>query len=131
MAKVRLPPFEKSLSRLQHVGWSVMRKLFAFLRRSHTAKSAGTSTGTLQAVLMATVVGFGVAALPQDANARNIVSVSPHVAPGTVVISASQRRLFYVVDTGVAISYPVAVPKRGKEWSGATSIEGKYVNPDW
>jgi lipoprotein-anchoring transpeptidase ErfK/SrfK len=108
-----------------------MRNLFAFLRRSHTAKSAGTSTGTLQAVLMATVVGLGVAALPQEANARNIVSFSPHVAPGTVVISASQRRLFYVVDTGVAISYPVAVPKRGKEWSGATSIEGKYVNPDW
>jgi len=47
---------------------------------------------------MATVVGLGVAALPQDANARNIVSFSPHVAPGTVVISAGQRRLFYVVD---------------------------------
>ena len=69
-----------------------------------------------------------MAALPQSATARNIVAYSPSVAPGTIVISAGQRRLFYVVDTGVAISYPVAVPKRGKEWSVAMSVEGKYVN---
>ncbi|MGE0195405.1 MAG: L,D-transpeptidase [Methylocystis sp.] len=85
----------------------------------------------LQTFLLATVAGASLATLPQDANARNIVSISPDVAPGTIVISASKRRLFYVVDTGVAISYPVAVPKRGKEWAGETSVEGKYVNPDW
>lgn len=74
---------------------------------------------------------FGATALPQAAAARNMVSFSPSVQPGTIVISARQRRLFLVVGQGVAISYPVAVPKSGKEWSGNAAIEGKYVNPDW
>ena len=55
---------------------------------------------------------------------------TPH-KPGTIVISAHQRRLYLVVGNGVAISYPVAVPRRGKEWSGVASIGAKYVNPDW
>jgi lipoprotein-anchoring transpeptidase ErfK/SrfK len=54
-----------------------------------------------------------------------------NVAPGTIVISASQRRLFLVQNDGSAISYPVAVPKRGKEWFGVTEIREKFTNPDW
>ncbi len=79
--------------------------------------------------LAAAALGF--AAFPQSASARDTISFSPEVEPGTIVISASQRRLFYVVRPGVAISYPVAVPKRGKEWSGYASVDGKYVQPDW
>ncbi|TLG72812.1 L,D-transpeptidase [Methylocystis sp. B8] len=104
-----------------------MRNLFALSRRSRSAKPAGV----FKLLILAAVGGMALTALPQNATARNIVAFSPSVAPGTIVISAGRRRLFYVVDTGVAISYPVAVPKRGKEWSGETSIEGKYVNPDW
>ncbi|MBI1980796.1 MAG: L,D-transpeptidase [Methylocystis sp.] len=104
-----------------------MRNLFDLLRRSRSAKPAGA----FKFLSLAAVGGMALIALPQDATARNTVAFSPSVAPGTIVISASQRRLFYVVDTGVAISYPVAVPKRGKEWSGETSVDGKYVNPDW
>ena len=65
------------------------------------------------------------------ASARDTVAFSPDVEPGTIVISASQRKLFYVVSPGVAIRYPVAVPKRGKEWSGYAEIDGKYLHPDW
>jgi lipoprotein-anchoring transpeptidase ErfK/SrfK len=68
---------------------------------------------------------------PNEASARDVVSISPTVAPGTIVINAHQRRLYYVVSEGRAISYPVAVPKSGKEWSGYAAIDGKYVNPDW
>lgn len=82
-------------------------------------------------LLLGAVAALGFAAAPQSASARDIVSFSPSVAPGTIVISAHQRKLFYVVDHGVAIRYPVAVPKRGKEWSGVTAVDGKYVNPDW
>ena len=77
------------------------------------------------------VLCFGATALPQAAAARNMVSFSPSVRPGTIVISARQRKLFLVVGQGVAISYPVAVPKSGKEWSGYAAVNGKYVNPDW
>lgn len=82
-------------------------------------------------LLLAAFAGLGLAAAPQAVNARDIVSFSPGVQPGTIVISAHQRKLFLVVSEGVAIRYPVAVPKRGKEWSGVTSVDGKYVNPDW
>jgi len=60
-----------------------------------------------------------------------MVSFSPSVQPGTIVISARQRKLFLVVSPGVAIRYSVAVPKSGKEWSGSATIDAKYVNPDW
>lgn len=60
-----------------------------------------------------------------------MVSFAPSVQPGTIVISARQRKLFLVVSPGVAIRYSVAVPKSGKEWSGAATIDAKYVNPDW
>jgi lipoprotein-anchoring transpeptidase ErfK/SrfK len=53
------------------------------------------------------------------------------VAPGTIVVSVSQRRLFLVQNDGTTISYPVAVPKHGKEWFGVTSIREKFTNPDW
>lgn len=85
------------------------------------------------------VLGSAIAATPAAANlssqqttsTRTVVEFAGDAAPGTIVISATQRRLFYVVGNGVAISYPVAVPKRGKEWSGVTSINSKRVNPDW
>lgn len=74
---------------------------------------------------------LGLAGASGPAAARDIVSFSPSVGPGTIVISAHQRRLFYVVSPGVAIRYPVAVPKRGMEWSGMASVDGKYAHPDW
>ncbi len=52
-------------------------------------------------------------------------------APGTVVISQSQRRLYLVTEDGAPISYPVAVGKSGKQWRGTVSIDGKYRNPAW
>jgi lipoprotein-anchoring transpeptidase ErfK/SrfK len=62
---------------------------------------------------------------------REIVAYPGGVEAGTVIISTSQRRLFFIVGDGTAISYPVAVPKRGREWSGVTSIADMQVNPDW
>lgn len=62
---------------------------------------------------------------------REIVDFGSDASPGTIVINASQRRLYYVLGDGAAISYPVAVPRHGKEWSGVTSIRDKRENPDW
>jgi lipoprotein-anchoring transpeptidase ErfK/SrfK len=53
------------------------------------------------------------------------------VAPGTIVIHASERALYFIGSGGTALRYPVAVPKSGKEWSGTTSVERKVQNPDW
>ena len=62
---------------------------------------------------------------------NNIVSFRSGYNAGTIVISMSQRKLFYVLDDGRAIQYPVAVAKPGKEWLGQAHVQGKYFRPDW
>ena len=37
----------------------------------------------------------------------------------------------YVVGDGTAIRYRVGVGKSGKQWTGQTSIDGKYLRPAW
>jgi lipoprotein-anchoring transpeptidase ErfK/SrfK len=70
-------------------------------------------------------------ALPaSQATAREVVSFSGY-SPGTVVINTNQRRLYYVVDGGRAVRYPVGVGKPGKQWFGAARIDGMYRNPAW
>ena len=100
-----------------------MRSFFS-MRRSLGARP-------LHTLLAGAALVAGAFALPRTAAARDIVSFSTSVDPGTIVISARQRKLFYVVSPGVAIRYPVAVPRAGKEWSGTTYVDGKFVNPDW
>jgi len=51
--------------------------------------------------------------------------------PGTIVVETSARRLHLVLNGGQLISYPVAVGKPGKQWTGATYIEGKFIQPAW
>jgi len=97
---------------------------FTYLRRAARSRA-------MAAFCAAALVSSLAAVAPQSAQARGVVAFSPNVQPGTIVISAHQRRLFLVVQQGMAISYPVAVPKSGKEWSGYAAVQGKYVNPDW
>ena len=52
-------------------------------------------------------------------------------APGSVVVSVSERRLYLVNGDGTAIRYPVAVGKPGKQWFGTTAVDGKYIRPAW
>jgi lipoprotein-anchoring transpeptidase ErfK/SrfK len=74
-------------------------------------------------------VGFLVLT-PMPSSARNIVSFSGYSA-GTIVIKTNQRRLYYVIGSGKAISYPVGVGRRGMAWTGSAVIDGKYIKPGW
>lgn len=65
------------------------------------------------------------------AQARRVVHYETSAGPGSIVIDAMRRRLFFVLGGGRAIEYPVGVGKRGWEWSGSASVNGKYVRPDW
>ncbi len=51
--------------------------------------------------------------------------------PGTIEVHHGERALYFITDSTHAIRYPVAVPKKGMEWSGAARIDGKYLRPDW
>jgi len=52
-------------------------------------------------------------------------------APGTVVISTSERRLYYVLRGEAAIQYGVGVGRQGFTWSGTKPVSMKREWPDW
>ena len=80
----------------------------------------------------ATVLGIiAIMAAAPPAQARETVSFVSSYGVGTIVISQSARKLFLVTGPESAIAYPVAVAKRGKEWSGFAKVDGKYVAPAW
>jgi lipoprotein-anchoring transpeptidase ErfK/SrfK len=62
---------------------------------------------------------------------REVVSFSENLPPGSIVISTSQRRLYYVMGGGKALRYAIAVGKEGYAWSGTSTVSSKRVWPDW
>jgi len=66
-----------------------------------------------------------------SAKSKHIVSFKAKHTPGTIVVSFSDRRLYYVLKGKRAISYPIAVPKTGAKWSGNFRVTSKRVNPTW
>ncbi|MGD0719524.1 MAG: L,D-transpeptidase [Roseiarcus sp.] len=81
--------------------------------------------------LLAFILLGALSPVPSPARARESVAFPSPYAAGTIVISQSARKLFLVTGPDSAIAYPVAVAKRGKEWSGYAKVDGKYVEPAW
>ena len=80
---------------------------------------------------LAAVVGV-FAFAPNAAQARgDVVAVRDSYLPGTIVIRTNERALYYFVGMGEAIRYTVGVGRAGKQWSGTSYINGKYIKPAW
>jgi lipoprotein-anchoring transpeptidase ErfK/SrfK len=62
---------------------------------------------------------------------REMVAYHGPYAPGTVVVSTSERRLYLVMPGNRALKYGIGVGKAGFEWSGSQSISRKQEWPDW
>ncbi|HEV2727808.1 MAG TPA: L,D-transpeptidase [Solirubrobacterales bacterium] len=62
---------------------------------------------------------------------RQLVSFDTRYAPGTIVISTEERRLYYVTSRGEAIQYAVGVGRPGFEWAGTKTVSMKREWPDW
>jgi lipoprotein-anchoring transpeptidase ErfK/SrfK len=62
---------------------------------------------------------------------REMVEFDGRHAPGTVIVSTSERRLYYVLGNGRAIRYGIGVGRPGFEWSGVKTITAKQEWPDW
>lgn len=75
--------------------------------------------------------GWRFATSLQSAASRCVVSFPTEHAAGQLIVSFSDRRLYHVVETGRAISYPIAVPRPEHRWQGAQRISRKRVNPSW
>lgn len=62
---------------------------------------------------------------------RQVISFNPHYAPGQIIVSFGDRKLYLVTQPGQAISYPIAVPRDQSRWEGVTAVSDKRVNPSW
>jgi lipoprotein-anchoring transpeptidase ErfK/SrfK len=66
-----------------------------------------------------------------EGGSREVVSFDPKQAPGQIIVSFGDRRIYWVQRPGLAISYPIAVPREKSRWQGVTSVSDKRVNPSW
>ena len=62
---------------------------------------------------------------------RETVSWDRGYAPGTVVVSTRERRLYYVLGGRRAIQYGVGVGREGFTWSGTKTVTMKREWPEW
>ena len=65
------------------------------------------------------------------ARARDVVPFSGGVAPGTIIVKTAERRLYFVINDGSAVRYPVAVGRPAKQWEGQVAVAGKHLRPAW
>jgi lipoprotein-anchoring transpeptidase ErfK/SrfK len=67
----------------------------------------------------------------EQAIPRETVAWKGAEKPGTIVVSTSQRRLYYVLGGGQAVRYGVGVGRQGFSWSGQKSVTMKKEWPAW
>jgi lipoprotein-anchoring transpeptidase ErfK/SrfK len=68
----------------------------------------------------------GVSPIP-----RTMVSFDSQYAPGTVVVSTAERRLYLVLPGGRALRYGIGVGRDGFRWSGVHRVSAKREWPSW
>jgi lipoprotein-anchoring transpeptidase ErfK/SrfK len=68
---------------------------------------------------------------PAPKSFRSTVDYSGEHAPGTVIVSTRERRLYYVLPDGNAVRYGIGVGRQGFQWSGTETITRKREWPDW
>src|SRR5215475_3306113 len=84
------------------------------------------------AVALAATIGASFLAMNAAQARPELVPVrGAEYSPGTIVVKTNERHLYLILDNGHAMRYPVGVGKYGKQWSGETRIDGKYLNPAW
>lgn len=62
---------------------------------------------------------------------RENVSFDSKFKKGEIIVSFSDRKLYFVTTPGQAISYPIAIPREQSRWQGVTSVTQKRINPAW
>ena len=75
---------------------------------------------------------LAASAVPQmSAIAREQVAYNGPYSAGTIVVSTTERRLYYVLGGGQALRYGVGVGRPGFTWGGVQTITMKREWPDW
>jgi lipoprotein-anchoring transpeptidase ErfK/SrfK len=85
----------------------------------------------LPKAVIAAILGLLGGLYAESASAGRVIRYESGYPPGAILISQSARTLYLILDSHTAIAYPVAVAKRGREWSGSARVEAKFVEPAW
>ncbi|MEG6507556.1 L,D-transpeptidase [Methyloligella sp. 2.7D] len=67
----------------------------------------------------------------QNSSGARLVTFTPQVNPGTIIVSFADRKLYYVLAGARAISYPIGAPVADARWQGTMKVTAKKVNPTW
>jgi lipoprotein-anchoring transpeptidase ErfK/SrfK len=62
---------------------------------------------------------------------RQVVPFQTKEAPGTIIVFANERKLYFVLGDNQAMRYGVGVGRDGYTWSGIHKITNKREWPDW
>jgi len=62
---------------------------------------------------------------------RQLVDFTEAVAPGTIIVDNSDRRLYHVLGNGTAVAYGISVGRDGFIWTGAEKVTAKAEWPTW
>lgn len=62
---------------------------------------------------------------------KEFVDFTTTLAPGSIIIRTSERKLYYILPDGRAIKYGIGVGREGFTWSGTDKITRKAEWPDW
>ncbi len=109
----------------------------SFLRLGLVA--AGLASASQASALLLTMGGPDVNNSPMSYGVRpfvasiprETVSYSGSYAPGTIVVSTHERRLYLVLEGHQALRYGIGVGRPGFTWGGALHVSMKKEWPDW
>lgn len=62
---------------------------------------------------------------------RELAAYSGPYAPGTIVVSSPERRLYFILPGNQALKYGIGVGRPGFEWGGIKKVSMKREWPDW
>lgn len=83
---------------------------------------------SLRATLVALCLVLGASA---PASAGTLVDYAATTAPGSIIVDTGARKLYFILGDGKALRYPVGVGRTGLQWSGLSSIAGRFLEPNW
>ncbi len=72
-----------------------------------------------------------IAAVSRAPIARELVAFTEDVATGTIIVDNSERRLYHVLGSGLAMKYAVSVGREGFIWTGTEKVTRKTEWPTW
>ncbi len=103
--------------------------LFAGCGRSTQVPASDANLTPRDRALLANAP-YAPATIPEQYR-KHIVDYRRTEAPGTILIDTDARFLYYVLPSGKAIRYGVAVGEEALAWSGVAQVGRKAEWPDW